>query len=188
MNALITCSLITSFRRGVRKLRRHPISLSLLTLICSLALIRLLIDPTPRIPLVFNLTPSLPYHVALLSPPQLVLKRGDLVVYAFEGEAALVYPGLRGQPLFKRVVGLPGDRVSVRNSDPGPEILVNGEVVGLAKPFTRHGVVLNAIPPGVIPAGHYYVQGLHPDSFDSRYRQSGLVRAGQVLAMAHPLL
>ena len=180
-----------SIRRGLRQLRRHPVALSLLALIWSLALIRLLIDPTPRIPLVFNVTPSLPYHVALLSPPQLVLQRGDLVVYAFEGEAAVAYPGLRGQPLFKRVVGVPGDVISVHPSPLGadmPEVHVNGHSVGIVKPITRHGMPLSAIQPGVIPSGCYYVQGVHPDSFDSRYRQSGLVRAGQILAMAHPLL
>lgn len=178
MRALLEC---------VLRLRDHGVALSLLALIWILAMVRLFIDPTPRIPIVFNVTPSLPYHVAVLSPALPVLQRGDLVVYAFEGEATLAYPGLLGQPLFKRVVGLPGDRVSVREGIEGAEVHLNGELVGVAKPFTRHGVVLNAIAPGVIPAGHYYVQGLHPDSFDSRYRQSGLVRVGQVLALAHPI-
>ena len=182
---------MNAIRRSLRQLRRHPVALSLLTLIWSLALIRLLIDPTPRIPIVFNVTPSLPYHVVLLSPPQLVLQRGDLVVYAFEGEATLNYPGLQGQPLFKRIVGVPGDVISVHVSSSEremPEVHVNGHSVGVVKPATRHGVALSAIQPGVIPSGWYYVQGTHPDSFDSRYQQSGLVRAGQILAMAHPLL
>ena len=39
----------------------------------------------------------------------------------------------------------------------------------------------------VIPLGHYYVQGTGPDSFDSRYRASGLVRADQVLGTVLPL-
>ena len=41
--------------------------------------------------------------------------------------------------------------------------------------------------PTVIPPGHYYVQGTGPDSFDSRYRSSGLVRADQVIATVVPL-
>jgi conjugal transfer pilin signal peptidase TrbI len=39
----------------------------------------------------------------------------------------------------------------------------------------------------VIPPGHYYVQGTSADSFDSRYRASGLVRAEQVLGTVVPL-
>jgi conjugal transfer pilin signal peptidase TrbI len=39
----------------------------------------------------------------------------------------------------------------------------------------------------VIPPGHYYVQGTSLDSFDSRYRDSGLVRAEQVLGTVLPL-
>jgi conjugal transfer pilin signal peptidase TrbI len=39
----------------------------------------------------------------------------------------------------------------------------------------------------VIPPGYYYVQGTSPDSFDSRYRESGLVRADQVIGKVIPL-
>jgi conjugal transfer pilin signal peptidase TrbI len=39
----------------------------------------------------------------------------------------------------------------------------------------------------VIPPGSYYVQGSSPDSFDSRYRSSGLVRAEQVIGLVRPL-
>ena len=39
----------------------------------------------------------------------------------------------------------------------------------------------------MIPPGHYYVQGTSTDSFDSRYRASGLVRAEQVLGTVLPL-
>ncbi|MGZ7184199.1 S26 family signal peptidase, partial [Streptococcus pyogenes] len=79
-------------------------------------------------------------------------------------------PGLAGQPFFKIVRGLPGDMIGVA----GREVRINGELVGIAKThaFDRHP--LEPITPGVIPAGRYYVQGLSPDSFDSRYRESGL--------------
>lgn len=39
----------------------------------------------------------------------------------------------------------------------------------------------------MIPPEHYYVQGHSVDSFDSRYRASGLVRAEQVLGTVVPL-
>jgi conjugal transfer pilin signal peptidase TrbI len=153
-------------------------------LIWALAYTRLFIDPTPRLPLLFNWTPSLPYRVALVRYGPHELRQGDLVVFAFDGEAKSRYPGLRGQPFFKRVRGMPGDVISVRTR----EVFVNGQAVGLAKTHAHDHCPLTPITPMVIPAGHYYVQGTNPDSFDSRYRESGLVRADQVIAVVKPLI
>ena len=131
--------------------------------------------------LLFNLTPSLPYVLAVLERGATV-QRGDLVVFRFQGGE--IGPYLRGQWFFKRVVGLPGDTVRVE----GQNVFVNATPVGFAKPRTRTGQPLEPIAPGPIPAGHYYVQGTHPDSFDSRYRSSGLVSTADVVARVRPLL
>lgn len=149
----------------------------------AFAYARLFIDPTPRLPLLFNWTPSLPYHVAWMQSGNSVPRRGDLIVFRFDGPGQMRYPGLRGQPFFKRVCGLPGDVVTVQDR----LVQVNGEAVGLAKThaFDRHA--LAPIAPLVIPAGHYYVQGTAADSFDSRYIESGLVRSRQVLGVVIPL-
>ena len=79
--------------------------------------------------------------------------------------------------------GLPGDVVTVS----GRTVSVNGVVVGTAKAQAFDRRPLEPIAPTVIPPGHYYVQGIGPDSFDSRYRSSGLVRAEQVLGTVVPL-
>lgn len=151
--------------------------------IWGLAYLRLFVDATPRVPVLFNWTPSLPYKVALLHNGTSALHRGDFIVFAFAGEGSHHYPGLAGQPFFKIVRGLPGDTISVA----GREVRINGELVGVAKThaFDRHP--LDPIAPGVIPAGRYYVQGMSPDSFDSRYRESGLVRVEQVIGVVDPL-
>ena len=104
--------------------------------------------------LLFNLTPSLPYSVVWLDrdrPPS----RGDLIVFRFEGEELMQLR--KGQRFFKRIVGLPGDAVSVD----GRRVLVNGTDVGVAKQYTRDGHRLEPIAAGVIPPGTYYVQGTH---------------------------
>jgi hypothetical protein len=111
------------------------------------------------------------------------LQRGDYIVFAFAGEARTDYPGLRGQPFFKIVRGLPGDTVTVS----GRTVAINGQVVGTAKTHAFDRRPLDPIAPTVIPPGHYYVQGTSADSFDSRYRASGLVRAEQVLGTVVPL-
>lgn len=151
--------------------------------IWGLAYTRLYIDPTPRLPVLFNWTDSLPYHVALVRYGSHTLVRGDYIVFSFAGKAQETYPGLRGQPFFKQVRGLPGDVVTVE----GRAVTINGEVVGIAKTQAFDRRPLAPITATVIPPGHYYVQGTGPDSFDSRYRSSGLVRANQVIATVLPL-
>ena len=107
------------------------------------------------------------------------VERGDLIVFRFEGGE--IGPYLKGQWFFKRVVGLPGDTVQVE----GQNVFVNATPVGFAKPRTRTGEPLEPIAPGPIPPGRYYVQGTHPDSFDSRYRVNGLIRTEQIVGVAH---
>ena len=151
--------------------------------IWGLAYVRLYVDPTPRLPVLFNWTASLPYRVALVRYGPALLERGDYIVFAFAGDAQDSYPGLRSQPFFKRIRGLPGDVVTVE----GRAVAVNGEVVGLAKSHAFDRRPLEPAVATVIPPGHYYVQGTHVDSFDSRYSSSGLVRADQVIATVVPL-
>lgn len=172
-------------RRDLRRARvRVPRTLVLLlAAIWGLAYGRLFLDPTPRLPLLFNVTASLPYTVALKLPGGGPYARGDFVVYAFAGDARRAYPGLAGQPFFKRIRGIAGDRVTVC----GRMVYVNDEAVGVAKPHTFDGRPLAPIAATVIPPGHVYVQGSSADSFDSRYRASGLVREQQILARVQPL-
>lgn len=151
--------------------------------IWALAYLRLFVDPTPRVPVLFSWTESLPSRVAVVHYGAHELKRGDHVVFAFEGEAGVRYPGLASQPFYKIVRGVPGDRVDVNDR----VVAINGAPVGVAKTHARDGYRLEPIAPVVIPAGHYYVQGTSPDSFDSRYRASGLVRADRIVAVVTPL-
>lgn len=167
-----------------RQARRDWLALLPVLAIWACALVRVLVDPTPHLPILFNWTPSLPYTVALLHyGKQPALQRGDFIVYAFVGEAQRRYSGLRAQPFFKQVKGVPGDRVTVA----GRQVFVNGIAMGYAKPATFDRHPLTPIAETVIPPGYYYVQGAHPDSFDSRYRESGLVHQSQIIGKVTPL-
>lgn len=155
-----------------------------LAAIWALALTRALVDPTPRVPLLFNWTPSLPYQVAWLTCGPWQYARGDFVVFLFAGEAEEHYPGLKGQPFFKIVSGVAGDVISVRDR----AVFVNGEAVGFAKTHAFDGRRLEPIAEGVIPPGWLYVRGTDANSFDSRYRSAGLVRIEQIIGRVRPLL
>lgn len=166
-------------------MRRHWYLFALVAGIWCLALIRLFVHHVPVVPLLFNWTPSLPYWIACVDYGATSVRRGDLVVYSFEGEAGeRDYPGLRHQAFFKRVSGVPGDVITVNER----EVFVNGVSVGRAKTHAHDRRPLEPIGATVIPPSFFYVQGTSADSFDSRYRSSGLVRAGDVKAKVQPLL
>ena len=77
--------------------------------------------------------------------------------------------------------GLPGDEVTRSER----LFLVNGEPVGWAKPFSAERAPLALGPTGVIPDGHYYVSGTHPDSLDSRYALAGWIRREALIGRAY---
>ena len=91
---------------------------------------------------------------------------GDTVL--FEPPPALGAP----TPWLKTVRGLPGAVVTV-----GADriVRIDGVAAGQAKSHALDGRALDAIPPGVVPAGHYYVHADHRDSHDSRYAEIGFV-------------
>ena len=142
---------VASFSDFLRHMRRRWYLYLPVFAIWGLAYARLFVDPTPRVPVVFNWTPSLPYRVALVHAVPANLHRGDYIVFAFAGDAQTDYPGLRGQPFFKIVRGLPGDAVTVADR----VVAVNGEPVGLAKARAYDHRALEPIQPTVIPPGHY---------------------------------
>lgn len=174
---------LSDFTGLLRHMRRRWYLYAPVFAIWAFAYVRLFIDPTPRVPLLVNWTPSLPYHVALMQFQHHPVQRGDLIVFAFAGAAQTHYRGLRGQPFFKRVRGMPGDVVTVVERT----VFINGEPVGQAKVRAFDGHPLAPIAPVVIPPDHFYVQGIGPNSFDSRYAESGLVRADQVLGVVVPI-
>ena len=74
--------------------------------------------------------------------------------------------------------GLPGAIVTV-----DADRIVRVDRVGLGRAKTRalDGRALEAVRPGVIPDGHYFLHADHPDSHDSRYAEIGLVPLDRIL-------
>jgi len=91
------------------------------------------------------------------------IDRGDIVVFA--RPPAENCGGTPVNDLVKRVIGLPGERVSSRANT----VLINGRP--LAEPWLAKGTLLGkAITPTVVPANTYFVLGDNRvASCDSRY-------------------
>ena len=92
-------------------------------------------------------------------------------------------PNLLGAeaPYLKTVRGVPGMHIDMRANR---TVFLDGVPLGRAKAHARDGRPLEAIVPGVIPPGHYYLHADHADSYDSRYAEVGLVPRGRILGRA----
>jgi len=92
-------------------------------------------------------------------------------------------PGNVGSPVpyLKTVRGVPGMAVTVAEDR---RVFVDGVATGRAKTHALDGRPLDAIAPGVIPPGHFYLHADHADSHDSRYTEIGLVAAERILGRA----
>jgi len=126
-----------------------------------------------------NMSDSLPqamYLVVLDTKPAAV---GDFV--AFEWQRGQFYR--RDWTFVKRVAGVPGQEVAVKNR----AVFIDGHPVGYAKPYSQHGVPLEPIRPGVIPAGFIYAEAPHPDSLDSRYSVTGLIESKRIVGKAYAI-
>ena len=120
----------------------------------------------------FALGPRLDFEGGIL--PIRDIRRGDVVVFKFDGEPEKDY--------VKRVMGLPGDEVKVDNK----ALYVNGKPV--VEPYVHHedkAVIpeRDFLPPVKVPPGKYFVMGDNRDnSADSR--ELGFVPRGQIRGRA----
>ena len=120
-----------------------------------------------------NETDSLPDAFFIVALGQHVPQRGELLPFRI-GASVRHYP--TGMIFIKQVVGMPGDALVWQ----GDTAYVGGQRVGVARSHTPSGDVLVRTPAVVIPPEHYFVATEHPDSYDSRYQDVGLVSAAQI--------
>ena len=103
------------------------------------------------------------------------LKRGDIVLIP---NHPVSYVGER--PFAKRVIGLPGDRIirdkerlKIKSKNTASNITLFTILPLLDK--TREGQSLTPLSMPIVPEGYIFVGGDHLRSFDSRYKEFGLV-------------
>lgn len=133
---------------------------------------------TGRVGLLINETGSLPQRLFVTVRGPLPA-RGDYFVFRPPNTSII-------QELFvKRAFGVAGDRVRVEAATGA--VSVGGRPAGVAKAVSRRGRALVPIAGGPIPQNHYFARADHPDSYDSRYQEIGLVPAERVVALAWPV-
>jgi signal peptidase I len=148
---------------------------ALVAVTLALAIQAFLVKPylIPSVSMANTLLPGQRVLVDRLAYHYRTVHRGDIIVFRWPGHE-------NGTPLIKRVVGLPGDRLSLRNG----RLFVNGRplpegyvrrVQGAAEQtlpaFEGDGVqAWSLATPYTVPPGHYFVMGDNrTESNDSRY-------------------
>ncbi len=102
-------------------------------------------------------------------------KRGDIIIFKFPDDTS--------QKFVKRVIGLPGDVVEIKQETDGVHVYVNGTL--LNEPYLHEAMRINKDYTYIVPSDSYFVMGDNRnDSKDSRYWQNTYVPKNYILAKA----
>ncbi|MFA6038139.1 MAG: signal peptidase I [Legionellales bacterium] len=126
----------------------------------------------------FNNTESLDKKVFFVHKNK-IPQHGDFVVFYKNTDGILP----DGTQFIKKIAGVSGDLIEHKNGT----VSINYRELGEIKTTTQSGKLLHPGYVGIIPDKHYFVYTLHPRSFDSRYKEIGLIHENEIIGTATPL-
>uniref|UniRef100_A0A0Q9YTT6 Peptidase S26 n=2 Tax=Candidatus Berkiella aquae TaxID=295108 RepID=A0A0Q9YTT6_9GAMM len=132
------------------------------------------------LPFRFTITDSVTPRIFYLSYSG-VTKKGDYILFKRKHDNISKFSWIKES--IKQVTGVSGDTVEERKG----EYFINGQSMGMAKPFNGKGQLLVKGATGVIPKGYLYVHGTGKNSLDSRYEAMGWIHENSVIARAIPI-
>ena len=125
-----------------------------------------------------NMTDSLPGTIYLIAKGKLPKSRDEYISFKAPNNK------LHEQPFVKLVGGVEGDIVTEKSR----KFYINGKFIGYAKKRSKTGEEVELGFTGSIPKGCYFVYSKHKDSYDSKYKDIGLVCGADVIGSARPIL
>ena len=125
-----------------------------------------------------NMTDSLPDKIYLISKGNLPKAAGEYISFNAPNNK------IHEQAFLKLVGGIEGDIVKEESR----KFYINGEFIGYAKEHSKTGEKTELGFTGVIPKGCYFVYSDHKDSYDSKYKNIGLICAADVIGSARPII
>jgi len=120
-----------------------------------------------------NVSKSVP-HTIFISEPTTSIHRGQYVA---------IYHPKSSLLLVKKIIGLPGDSIEVRDN----RLIVNNQEHGLVLKQSKSGHTLTPIQQQQVHENHLFAYAPHEESFDSRYQEFGLVRIEHVKEVLCPI-
>lgn len=121
-----------------------------------------------------NRTHSMPQYLWISQNRNFKLNRNDLVVFYSNSNN-------KGLPIndkvAKQISGMPGDKIKLSNNW---VYINNNKIVGINESFAFFGDI-HPIESQIIPPKCYFLRGMAFDSYDSRYKEFGLVCESQII-------
>jgi conjugal transfer pilin signal peptidase TrbI len=136
-----------------------------------------------------NISASLPFKIFLVDARESSInkiKNGDYMQFRNDNTS---YYG--GENITKKVLAVGGDRLKINQYEIPMEniqaAIEFGDVVLEVKDYTTRGTKIHVNNVEIMPQNQYFVYGMHRDSFDSRYKEFGLIKKQEVIGVARPL-
>lgn len=132
----------------------------------------------------FNRTTSLPEYFWVVNTNDTTNFSKNEYFSFYAPEDKMLTEG-ESTPLVKIIAGIPGDKVTINKST----LLINNKVMGHLWPKTMNGHKLAPIESQIIPHGCYFAWTPALYSYDSRYKDVGIVCESQkrIIGSAKPL-
>jgi conjugal transfer pilin signal peptidase TrbI len=125
--------------------------------------------------IVVNRTPSVPYKVFLHFTRETPQK----------GDYTLIFNSFYGGLMIKKIMGKDGDSITF---DPHNNLYVGEKKIGKLYLHTSHKKPLHPIEKQIIPKDFVFVYAPHKKSFDSRYKEVGLIHKKDLHGLLIPVI
>ena len=103
-------------------------------------------------------------------------------IFAFKAKDNPAYKA--GEIFIKIVGGVEGDEVIIKERDFYINSKSTNQFIGTAKTQSLKGLPLTIADVGIIPPNHFFAYTTHQDSYDSRYKEIGLINAKDIIGTA----
>ena len=131
--------------------------------------------------IVINRSESLPIHAVLIQKGRLPAKPDQIFVFKLQNNPAYNFAEVN---FIKLVAGFAGDKIEVVNQDFYITHKFTHKFIGTAKTQGLKGETLNPLSSQTIPQHKFFAYTPHPDSYDSRYQQIGLIDEKDIIGTA----
>ena len=131
----------------------------------------------PNFEIVINRSQSLPINFVLIKKGELPTKKDSIFVFKVRNNP---HYKMKETNFIKLLGGTSGEKIIVNDRN----IFVEGRLIGAAKTNTLKGQSLTMAESGIIPPHKFFAYTTHKDSFDSRYKDLGLIDEKDIIGTA----